>query len=78
MAGVSRQAPGFRLGVGVLACTRTGLLADAGVLAACFGLGGHAAHGTRSTAPGPRHPARGTAVPVPPPRKFPPPKPTFE
>jgi uncharacterized membrane protein YbhN (UPF0104 family) len=40
MAGVSRQPPGFRLGVGVLACTCTGLLADAGVLAACFGLAG--------------------------------------
>ena len=40
MAGVSRQPPGFRLGAGVLACTCTGLLADAGVLAACFGLAG--------------------------------------
>ena len=40
MAGVSRQPPGCRLGVGVLACTCTGLLADAGVLAACFGLAG--------------------------------------
>jgi hypothetical protein len=40
MAGGSRQPPGFRLGVGVLACTCTGLLADAGVLAACFGLAG--------------------------------------
>jgi len=40
MAGVSRQRPGFRLGVGVLACTCTGLLADAGVLAACFGMAG--------------------------------------
>ena len=40
MAGVSRQRPGFCLGAGVLACTCTGLLADAGVLAACFGLAG--------------------------------------
>jgi uncharacterized membrane protein YbhN (UPF0104 family) len=40
VAGVSRQRPGFRLGVGVLACTCAGLLADAGVLAACFGLAG--------------------------------------
>ena len=40
MAGMSRQPPGFRLGVGVLACTCAGLLSDAGVLAACFGLAG--------------------------------------
>ncbi len=40
MAGVSRQRPGLRLGVGMLACTCPGLLADAGVLAACFGLAG--------------------------------------
>ena len=40
MAEVSRQPAGFRLGAGVLACTCTGLLADAGVLAACFGLAG--------------------------------------
>jgi len=40
IAEVSHQRPGFRLGVGVLACTCTGLLADAGVLAACFGMAG--------------------------------------
>ena len=37
MAGVSRRRPGFGLGLGMLACTCPGLLADAGVLAACFG-----------------------------------------
>jgi hypothetical protein len=40
IAAVSRQRPGFRLGVGAPACTCAGLLADAGVLAACFGLAG--------------------------------------
>jgi hypothetical protein len=40
VAGLSRQRAGPGLGAGVLACTGTGLLADAGVLAACFGLAG--------------------------------------
>ena len=40
-AGLSRQHPaGPGWAAGVLACTGTGLLADAGVLAACFGLAG--------------------------------------
>lgn len=40
VAGLSRQRAGFRRGAGVMACTSAGLLADAGVLAACFGLAG--------------------------------------
>jgi uncharacterized membrane protein YbhN (UPF0104 family) len=40
VAGLSRQRAGPGLGAGVLAYTGTGLLADAGVLAACFGLAG--------------------------------------
>ena len=39
-AGLSRQRAGPSWAAGVLACTGTGLLADAGVLAACFGLTG--------------------------------------
>ena len=39
-AGLSRQRAGPGWAAGVLACTGTGLLADAGVLAACFGLAG--------------------------------------
>ena len=51
IAAVSRQRPGFRLGVGALACTCAGLLADAGVLAACFGLAGpNPRHGSARTA----------------------------
>src|SRR5262249_50881190 len=40
LAGASGQRGGFRRGAGVLACTAAGLLADACVLAACFGLAG--------------------------------------
>jgi uncharacterized membrane protein YbhN (UPF0104 family) len=40
MAGLPRQRAGAGWAAGVLACTGTGLLADAGVLAACFGLAG--------------------------------------
>ena len=39
-AGLSRRRAGPGWAAGVLACTGTGLLADAGVLAACFGLTG--------------------------------------
>ena len=39
-AGLPRQRAGPGWAAGVLACTGTGLLADAGVLAACFGLAG--------------------------------------
>ena len=39
-AGLSRRRAGPGWAAGVLACTGTGLLADAGVLAACFGLAG--------------------------------------
>src|SRR5215831_4878833 len=38
LAVASGQRAGFRRGAAVLACTAAGLLADAGVLAACFGL----------------------------------------
>jgi len=40
LAAASGQRAGFRRGAVVLACTAAGLLADAGVLAACFGLAG--------------------------------------
>ncbi len=40
VAGWSRQRAGLGSAARVLACTGTGLLADAGVLAACFGLAG--------------------------------------
>ena len=40
LAVASGQRAGFRRGTAVLACTAAGLLADAGVLAACFGLAG--------------------------------------
>jgi uncharacterized membrane protein YbhN (UPF0104 family) len=40
VAGLSRQGTGFGWAAGVLARTVTGLLADAGLLAACFGLAG--------------------------------------
>ena len=40
VAGLSRQRAGFGWAAGVLARTVTGLLADAGLLAACFGLAG--------------------------------------
>jgi uncharacterized membrane protein YbhN (UPF0104 family) len=40
VAGMSRQPAGYRRAAWVLACTITGLLADAGLLAACFGLAG--------------------------------------
>ena len=40
VAGWSRQRAGLGSAAWVLACTGTGLLADAGVLAACFGLAG--------------------------------------
>ena len=40
MAGLSRQGTGFGWAAGVLARTVAGLLADAGLLAACFGLAG--------------------------------------
>ena len=39
-AGLGHQPAGPGWAAGVLACTGTGLLADAGVLAACFGLAG--------------------------------------
>jgi hypothetical protein len=40
VAGLSRQGAGFGWAAGVLARTVAGLLADAGLLAACFGLAG--------------------------------------
>ena len=40
MAGLPCRSAGPGWAAGVLACTGTGLLADAGVLAACFGLAG--------------------------------------
>jgi putative heme transporter len=40
VAGLSGQGPGSGWAAGVLACTVAGLLADAGLLAACFGLAG--------------------------------------
>jgi hypothetical protein len=40
MPGLSRPRAGLGSAARVLACTGTGLLADAGVLAACFGLAG--------------------------------------
>ncbi len=40
VAGLPRQRAGSGWAAGVLACTGTGLLADAAVLAACFGLAG--------------------------------------
>ena len=40
VAGVSGQRAGSGWAVGVLACTAMGLLADAGLLTACFGLAG--------------------------------------
>jgi uncharacterized membrane protein YbhN (UPF0104 family) len=40
VAGVSGQRTGSGWAVGVLACTAMGLLADAGLLTACFGLAG--------------------------------------
>jgi len=40
VAGVSSQRAGSGWAVGVLACTAMGLLADAGLLTACFGLAG--------------------------------------
>lgn len=40
MAGLARFRTGFRQGIAVLAFTSAGLLADTGVLAACFGLAG--------------------------------------
>lgn len=40
VAGLSRQGAGSGWAAGVLGCTVAGLLADAGLLAACFGLAG--------------------------------------
>ncbi len=40
VAGMSRQRAGSGWAAGVLACTGVGLLADAGVLTACFGVAG--------------------------------------
>jgi uncharacterized membrane protein YbhN (UPF0104 family) len=40
VAGLSRESAGFGWAAGALGCTVAGLLADAGLLAACFGLAG--------------------------------------